>query len=197
VAKLRRKTELGRQPARGGLGMRVWNRSWLLATLLGASPLFVAAQTSEPSTQPTTVPTTLPATEPTTMPATLPTTGPATLPTTVPATLSTVATQPTAAPLSGAVEGTFFPEREGRLERSKDGQGILFVYDKDGKRMAVPILPNLDLMRLENAVEESGWDLRFRASGWITEYHGKNYILFDHASQVDEKSAADAPNAVR
>jgi hypothetical protein len=212
MAKLRRKTELGRQPARVGLnakvaGMKARARICLLTTLMGVSPLLVAGQMNEPDTQPATIPTTIPTTEPTTSPTTEPSTNPTTLPTSQPTTIPTTApttgptTSPTAAtqpavdivPLAGIAEGSFFPEREGRLQRTKDGRKIQFVFEQDGKQMGVPILPNLELMRLENAVEESGWGLRFRASGWITEYLGKNYILLDHASRVNEKSEPDAP----
>jgi hypothetical protein len=182
--------------------MRASVRSCMFAFLLGVAPIITVAQTTQPSSQPDTMPTTEPATNPTTMPATLPTTGPSTNPTTRPTTTpatAPAATQPAAAPaaaLSGTVEGTFFPDQEGRLERSKDDREIEFVYDKDGKPTEVPILPNLELMRLENAVEDAGWNVRFRASGWITEYHDKNYILIDHASRVEDKAPADTTRPV-
>jgi hypothetical protein len=208
--------------------MRAWVRSWTWATIIGASPLFVAGQTSEPSSQPATIPTTPPASEPATIPSTLPSTEPTTFPTTAPATEPAIlpatfpTTEPTTAPttlpttepttspaattqtsavealpLMGIVDGAFFPEQEGRLEQSKDGHEIRFIFEKDGKQMEAPVLQNLELMRLENAVEEAGWNLRFRASGWVTQYQGKNYILLDHASRVEEKKGSDVKESVR
>jgi hypothetical protein len=116
------------------------------------------------------------------------------LPTTAP---TTQPAAPEIPPLSGIAEDTFFPERIGRLRRSKDGRQIQFVFEQDGKQIEVPILQNLQLMRLESAVDESGWDQRFRLSGWVTEYQGKNYVLLDKASRVEERNGAGQQPGVR
>jgi hypothetical protein len=196
-------------------------RNWMVMTLMAAAPYFANGQASQPSSEPTTIPATLPTSEPTTLPTsepatnptseptteattepttnptteptTGPTTHPTTGPTTGPTTSPTATTQPAPVipPLTGVTEGSFFPEREGRLQRSKDGREIQFVFEQDGKQVEVTILQNLELMRLENAVEDAGWGQRFRASGWVTEYQGKNYILLDHAGRADEKGGAD------
>jgi hypothetical protein len=178
-------------------------QSWVTMTLLGCIASVVSAQTTEPTTEPTTSPTTLPTTEPTTFPTTNSTTEPTTFPTTAPTTQPTSqpATKPVVVPppppaLSGIPEGTFLPDQVGRLIHSKDGRQIEFVFEKDGKEVEVPILSNLELMRLENAVAEDGWGVRFRASGRVTEYMGKNYLLIDHAIRADEPTATQpAENA--
>lgn len=79
-------------------------------------------------------------------------------------------------------EGTFLPERTGRLTRSPDGSQAEFTLDADGRALRDPplvILPSLKLMAMENAVNSSNRDLKFRVSGTITEYRGRNYILLD------------------
>jgi len=213
VAKLCGKIELGLQPARIGLMGKTPVRNWKVMILIAGATGFASGQTSQPSTEPTTLPTSEPTTLPTSEPSTQPTSEPTTIPTSEPTTESTTqpttgpttrpttgpATQPAVVipPLAGITEGSFFSQREGRLQRSKDGRQIQFVFAQDGKQVEVPILQNLELMRLENAVDQSGWDVRFRASGWMTEYQGKNYIRLDQASRVEEKSEAGAPRSVR
>ncbi len=78
-------------------------------------------------------------------------------------------------------EGTFVIDRMGRLARSADG-GWEFNFDADGAAMQDPpmkVLPNLKLMVMEDAIESGGGDLRFRVSGSLTEYRGRNYILLE------------------
>jgi hypothetical protein len=48
------------------------------------------------------------------------------------------------------------------------------------------VLPNLKLMAMENAVTGSSRDLRFRISGTVTEYKGRNYILLDKVVVVPD-----------
>lgn len=164
--------------------MRPAVRSSIIATLFAAIPSFLFAQPTQPATSPTTEPTSEPTTQPSTLPTTAPTTQPATKPTVSPATAPAVPEiKPTA--MTGTPEGTFFPEQEGRLQQSKTSPYIQFIFERDGKLMEVPLLQNLELMRLENAVQASGWNMRFRASGWVTEYHGLNYVLLDHAAAID------------
>jgi hypothetical protein len=86
-------------------------------------------------------------------------------------------------------EGTFIVNRVGRLTHSADGQQMEFTFDTDGKAMQDPplvILPNLKLMQMENAVTASSRDLRFRVSGMVTEYKGRNYVLLDKVVVVPD-----------
>ena len=86
-------------------------------------------------------------------------------------------------------EGTFLVDRVGRLERSADGSQAEFVFDSDGTALQDPpvvIVPNLKLMQMEDAVANSMRDPRFRVSGMVTEYRGRNYVLLEKVVVVPE-----------
>jgi len=105
------------------------------------------------------------------------------------ATSGSAAAAPAAPVVTVLREGTFIVNRVGRLTRSADGQQMEFTFDSDGKTMKDPplvVLPNLKLMAMENAVTGSSRDLRFRISGTITEYKGRNYILLDKVVVVPD-----------
>jgi hypothetical protein len=86
-------------------------------------------------------------------------------------------------------EGSPILDRTGRLTKSADGQTSEFTFDADGKNMQDPpliILPNLTLMSMENLVTSTSKDVKFRVSGTVTEYKGRNYILIDKATAVHD-----------
>ena len=65
-------------------------------------------------------------------------------------------------------EGDYIRDRLGRLTKSADGTQMEFTFESDGRTMQDPpviILPNLKLMAMENAVNSSNRDLRFRITG--------------------------------
>ncbi len=79
-------------------------------------------------------------------------------------------------------EGSYLVDATGRLTRSADGQQKEFVFESDGKTMKDPpviILPNLWLMTMEQAAKGASRDLRFRVTGMLTEYNGRNYVLLE------------------
>jgi hypothetical protein len=79
-------------------------------------------------------------------------------------------------------EGTHIIEHTGRLNHTPDGTQAIFTFDSDGKTMKdapMIILPNLKLMSMEGAALAASKDIRFRVSGTVTEYKGRNYILLD------------------
>jgi hypothetical protein len=81
-------------------------------------------------------------------------------------------------------EGDWIRDKVGRLTKGSDGQTWEFTFDSDGRTMQDPpvvILPNLKLMQMENAVTGSNRDLKFRVTGMVTEYKGRNYILLEKA----------------
>ena len=87
-------------------------------------------------------------------------------------------------------EGSFIVDRIGRLTRSADGQQLEFTFEADGRTMQDPpvvLLPNLKLMMMENAVTGSQRDLRFRITGVVTEYKGRNYVLLDKVVVVQDE----------
>lgn len=86
-------------------------------------------------------------------------------------------------------EGTFLVDRVGRIERSSDGSQAEFVFESDGTALQDPpvvIIPNLKLMQMEDAAANSTRDLRFRVSGMVTEYRGRNYVLLEKVVVVPE-----------
>ena len=48
------------------------------------------------------------------------------------------------------------------------------------------ILPNLKLMSMESAVTSADRDLRFRVTGMVTEYRGRNYVLLEKVVVVPD-----------
>jgi hypothetical protein len=89
-------------------------------------------------------------------------------------------------------EGTFIVDRAGRLTKSADGLNMELTFDSDGQSLQDPpliILPNLNLMSMEDAVTSGSRDLKFRVTGVITEYHGRNYILLDKVVVVPDPTA--------
>jgi hypothetical protein len=86
-------------------------------------------------------------------------------------------------------EGSYIVDRIGRLTRSGDGNQMEFSFEADGEALRDPpvvILPSLELMRMENTLAMSGRDLRFRITGMVTEYRGRNYVLVEKAVVVSE-----------
>jgi hypothetical protein len=86
-------------------------------------------------------------------------------------------------------EGDYIRDRLGRLTKTADGSQEEFTFESDGRTMQDPpviILPNLKLMAMENAVNSANKDLRFRITGPVTEYKGRNYILLEKVSVVQD-----------
>lgn len=84
-------------------------------------------------------------------------------------------------------EGTYLVDRVGRLTRTPDGQQEL-TLEADGSGLKDPpliLLPNQKLMLMERYVRNSSRDLKFRITGMVTEYHGRNYILLEKMVVVD------------
>jgi hypothetical protein len=99
------------------------------------------------------------------------------------------AVAPAAPQLNLMREGTYVPDRTGRLTRSADGQTAELTFEADGKALKDPpmiILPNLKLMQMENAVAGNSRDLRFKVTGVVTEYKGRNYILLERVVVVPD-----------
>jgi hypothetical protein len=97
----------------------------------------------------------------------------------------------TTAPVALHREGEYINGRIARLTRSPDGQSWELTFDADGRGMQDPpmgILPSLQLMKMENAVNSTNRDLRFRVSGQVTEYKGRNYILLETVTVPPEST---------
>ncbi len=87
-------------------------------------------------------------------------------------------------------EGNYVVNRLGRLTRVNNAQ-MEFSFEADGKTMQDPpmiILPNLNLMSMENALTTTNRDLKFRVTGVVTEYKGRNCLLIQKVVPVNEGS---------
>lgn len=99
------------------------------------------------------------------------------------------AVAPGAASLPVLREGTFVIDRVGRLSPSPDGHSVEFAFESDGAALRDPpviILPNLKLMAMETAARASNRDLKFRVTGMVTEYNGRNYLLLEKVLVVPD-----------
>ncbi|MGA2440125.1 MAG: hypothetical protein ABSH08_04155 [Tepidisphaeraceae bacterium] len=79
-------------------------------------------------------------------------------------------------------EGTDVIARSGHLKKSPEGPYPLFVFDPQPNLSPIQpmlVLPNLQLMSMEDAASETRQNLKFTVSGILTEYRGKNYILLE------------------
>ena len=87
-------------------------------------------------------------------------------------------------------EGTYVVDRTARLSRTgADAQQSELTFDADGQAMKAPpmiILPNLKLMQMENAVTGGAKDLRYKVTGLVTKYKGRNYILLEKVVVVPD-----------
>jgi hypothetical protein len=94
------------------------------------------------------------------------------------------------APLVSVIrEGSFLVDRTGRLTRAADGQNWEFSFESDARTLKDPpvlILPNLKLMAMEQAAKSSNRDLKFRITGMVTEYNGRNYVLLEKVVVIPE-----------
>lgn len=95
---------------------------------------------------------------------------------------------PAAPQLSTRREGSFLERTIGRLTKSNDaGGGWELTIESDGQALQDPplkLLPNLKLMAMEQQRETLNRDVRFRVSGTITEYRGRNYLLVEEVVVV-------------
>lgn len=79
-------------------------------------------------------------------------------------------------------EGLYVVDRTGRLQKTAGSDGYEFVFETDGKGMTDPpmvVLPNLKLMSMEQTIRGTGRDIKFRITGQVTEYNGRNYLLLE------------------
>ena len=96
------------------------------------------------------------------------------------------AVKPNAPALNTLREGTFVIDRIGRLTHTENGQAE-FTFESDGRALRDPpmiLLPNLKLMQMEDTLTAANRDLKFRVTGTVTEYRGRNYLLLERVVQV-------------
>jgi hypothetical protein len=94
-------------------------------------------------------------------------------------------------------EGSWIPDRVGRLTRTPEGQ-VEFTFEADALALKDPpmlILPNLNLMKMESMVKNSSRDLKFHVTGVVTEYNGRNYILLESVVQKQDDTVPNSKKA--
>jgi hypothetical protein len=86
-------------------------------------------------------------------------------------------------------EGTFIVDRVGRLTKSPDGSRSEFTFETDGRSMQDPpliLMPCVKTSTMEDSVKATNQDLRFRITGLVTEYRGRNYLLPDRVVVIPD-----------
>jgi len=111
------------------------------------------------------------------------------LPPAVDSTSGAGAVVPNAQPQKVTREGTLLLDRIGRLTPSADGKTFELTLESDSVALADPplvLLPNRKLMQLEDTVKASYADQKFRVSGEVTEYRGRNYLLLQRWNVIPD-----------
>jgi hypothetical protein len=86
-------------------------------------------------------------------------------------------------------EGTPIVNRVGRVNVGADGAQSEFVFESDGQALRDPpllLLPNLRLVLMEDVARNNTREPRFRVSGVVTEYRGRNYLLLDKVTVMSQ-----------
>jgi hypothetical protein len=99
----------------------------------------------------------------------------------------TTALRPEGSPAHAAAnnllrEGSDVIARTGHLHKAADGPYPQFIFDRKPNAPtlgAMYVLPNLQLMSMEDAASATKAELNFTISGTVTEYRGHNYILLE------------------
>jgi len=83
-------------------------------------------------------------------------------------------------------EGSDIVAQHGHLKKIQDAPYSRFTFDGSPASVSagsvlppMSVLPNLQLMSMEDAASATKEDLDFTVSGTVTEYHGKNYVLLE------------------
>ncbi len=80
-------------------------------------------------------------------------------------------------------------DRTARISHGSDERQIELVFESDGAAMQDPpliILPNLKCAAMEGAAAVVNREPRFRVTGTVTEYRGRNYILLEKVVVLPE-----------
>jgi hypothetical protein len=86
-------------------------------------------------------------------------------------------------------EGEFIWNRVGRLEKDEKTGSWFFAFEADGQNMQDPpmtLIPSRLLGAMEGASTEGTQPTRFKVSGEVTEYNGKNYLWVQHMEILRE-----------
>ncbi|MBN1346188.1 MAG: hypothetical protein JXQ73_26100 [Phycisphaerae bacterium] len=84
-------------------------------------------------------------------------------------------------------DGAMLIDRVGRLVRRSDKW--VFVFESEGKVLREPpmeLLPNRDLVTMEITSANGTRPVKFKVSGEVTEYRGKNFLLLRNVLVVHD-----------
>jgi hypothetical protein len=112
---------------------------------------------------------------------------PASAPATAPAVVEVVAPETPA--ISRLPERASIYNRTGRLIKDIKTGTEVFVLDSDGQAMMDPpmgVIPSKYLAVLEDATDYGSKSIKFRISGEVTQYRGKNFIYLKFVQQVPD-----------
>jgi hypothetical protein len=101
------------------------------------------------------------------------------------------AVAPKAPPIVAMTENSVISNRIGRLVRDPKTGAKLIAFDADGRRMADPpmgVVPCKYLAVLEEATEDGNKPLKFKLSGEVTTYRGRNYLYLKYVGVVPDLS---------
>jgi len=110
--------------------------------------------------------------------------GPASAPASAPSPVQAAPAVPSVARLS---EGDLIINRTGRLVRDVKTGEEMYVLDSDGKQMVDPpmgVIPCQLLAVIEDATDHGNKAMKFRLSGEVTLYRGRNYFYVRNATMV-------------
>lgn len=85
-------------------------------------------------------------------------------------------------------EGTYIVDRIGRLVKTSTEWE--FNLEADGEGLADPpliVLKNLKLKLMQDQIAASNRDLRFRITGMLTEYDGRNCVLIEKVIVLNDE----------
>jgi hypothetical protein len=91
-------------------------------------------------------------------------------------------------------EGSDVIAQHGHLVKVPDAPYVQFVFDGPAGAAPAPmwVLPNLQLMSMEDACSAMKEDLDFTVAGTVTEYRGKNFILLKWRPDDNNGPGSDA-----
>jgi hypothetical protein len=84
-------------------------------------------------------------------------------------------------------EGRMLWNRIGRLSKDDKTGTFVFTFDADGQKMADPpiaVLPSHLLMSMEEASDKGTKPVKFKITGEVTEYRGKNFLYIKNMQAV-------------
>ncbi len=81
-------------------------------------------------------------------------------------------------------------DREGRIQLNVQSGQFLFLFDSDSKFLEMPpvvLMPCRQLEQMENIAANALYPLRFRISGTVVKFQGKDYLLLEKTMALENE----------